>query len=532
MALKWPEVIAKPEFQSLSPEQKNSAQDEYFNEVVVPQVPKDQVDIAKSQFYKEFPKPSTDTRSVTQKAVGSAMKVAKPVIEYGGAAVGAALGTVGEPGLGTAAGGAMGYLAGRKISDVLEQYAGTQPKRSAEGEMKTTLKDVRDSLLQETVGPAVGKVGEVGKAVLGKVIPKEFEKRLYEGVAKWTVTMKPKAREEITNTVLQEKIPFNETGYKKVMENITDLNKKVDSVIEESNVPLPGRQPSPAAQVVPRSVSQGEIAGAEKITEGQLKSPGSNYFTSGQVEKPTTTVSSMTGTPTSGMTPTIKLDPKKYPDMDNIMSEAKKAIGQQAGKINKAVRTKQAEEYINRFYKDFDGQMDLKLAQELKKDANRQLDAYFTAFQKGEFKPQSQADVDALNGIRAGLQKEIERLAPEVKPMNERLGKFLDVQGPLMRAINRDTNRNPITLSEWLATGLGEGIAGIPGAAGGFIAKKVLGSASKISGYAIKLHEARSMPEVKKILSSGVGPATKANQLRSLGYESNMIAELLGLKNQ
>lgn len=498
-----------------------------------PVLPKDTMSMATGGASAPVGTPSgTPEVQTGKKLLGTAMKAGgKPLLEFGGAAFGGALGTAAEPGGGTVAGGMLGYLAGRKASDFLEQYAGTQPKRSVEGEIKTSLKDVRDSLLMETAGPAMSKAGELGKVAVGKLTPEWLSKRLYEGIAKWSTTLTLKAKQEITDTVLKEKIPFNETGYQKVMENVTKLNEGVDSVIMEKNVPLPGREPSAPGQIIPRQVAQGEVAGAGKITEGQLKSPETDYFTSGQFEKPTTTATSMTAKPTSGFKPTEKLDPKKYPDMDAIMAEAKKAIGLQKGKIQRTARIKAAEDYINQFYKDFDGQMDLALAQSLKKDANRQLDAFFNAFKKGEFRPQTAAETDALNGIRAGLQKEIERLAPEVKPMNERLGKLLDVQAPLMRATGRDANRNPITLSEWLATGLGESVGGIPGAVAGFVGKKVLGSASMVSKAAIKLDEAKNMPEVKEILQSGVGQLTQAARLRRLGYSYAVIQGLTG-KNQ
>lgn len=55
MAIKWKDVIAKPEFQALSPEQKAQAQEQYFNEVVAPQAG-NEADAAKQQFYSAYPK--------------------------------------------------------------------------------------------------------------------------------------------------------------------------------------------------------------------------------------------------------------------------------------------------------------------------------------------------------------------------------------------------------------------------------------------------------------------------------------------
>lgn len=53
MALTWKQVESKPEFQSLSPEDKVKAQEQYFNEVVAPQAG-DQVDTARKQFFTQY----------------------------------------------------------------------------------------------------------------------------------------------------------------------------------------------------------------------------------------------------------------------------------------------------------------------------------------------------------------------------------------------------------------------------------------------------------------------------------------------
>ncbi|MBX6952745.1 hypothetical protein EX226_18935, partial [Providencia rettgeri] len=54
MAKPWKEVIASPNYQSLSSEQKAAAQEQYFNEVVAPQVGTN-VEQARQQFYSAYP---------------------------------------------------------------------------------------------------------------------------------------------------------------------------------------------------------------------------------------------------------------------------------------------------------------------------------------------------------------------------------------------------------------------------------------------------------------------------------------------
>lgn len=50
MAKKWSQVVQSQEFQNLSPDQQESARNQYFDEVVAPQVPEDKLDVVRSQF--------------------------------------------------------------------------------------------------------------------------------------------------------------------------------------------------------------------------------------------------------------------------------------------------------------------------------------------------------------------------------------------------------------------------------------------------------------------------------------------------
>lgn len=65
MAKPWKEVISSPQYQSLSSEQKVSAQEQYFNEVVAPNVGND-IDNARQQFYTAYPLPQSQPEQATQ----------------------------------------------------------------------------------------------------------------------------------------------------------------------------------------------------------------------------------------------------------------------------------------------------------------------------------------------------------------------------------------------------------------------------------------------------------------------------------
>lgn len=62
----WKDVMAKPEFQALSQSDKIAAQEQYFNEVVAPNVPPDQAASVKNQFFGQYPVASVQpTESAT-----------------------------------------------------------------------------------------------------------------------------------------------------------------------------------------------------------------------------------------------------------------------------------------------------------------------------------------------------------------------------------------------------------------------------------------------------------------------------------
>lgn len=58
MAKAWKEVIASPQYQALSPDQKAAAQTQYFNEVVAPQAG-EQAEAARQQFFSAYPPAAT-----------------------------------------------------------------------------------------------------------------------------------------------------------------------------------------------------------------------------------------------------------------------------------------------------------------------------------------------------------------------------------------------------------------------------------------------------------------------------------------
>lgn len=65
MAKAWKDVIASQQYQTLAPEQKAQAQEQYFNEVVAPQAG-DSAEQAKQAFYAAYPVPSAEPQQQAQ----------------------------------------------------------------------------------------------------------------------------------------------------------------------------------------------------------------------------------------------------------------------------------------------------------------------------------------------------------------------------------------------------------------------------------------------------------------------------------
>lgn len=84
MPTPWKDVIAKPEYQALSPEDKAKAQEQYFEQVIAPRAPADQLDAVRSQFFSQYP---ANTESI-QTSSAPGIQVSWPEPEVRGDALG------------------------------------------------------------------------------------------------------------------------------------------------------------------------------------------------------------------------------------------------------------------------------------------------------------------------------------------------------------------------------------------------------------------------------------------------------------
>lgn len=83
------------------------------------------------------------------------------------------------------------------------------------------------------VGVDVAKLaGQTAKVGAGKIIPKNAPQSLIESGAKWSTTLAPEVRKNLTRTMLDEKINLSPKGYDKLNSSIDDINKQIKTALE------------------------------------------------------------------------------------------------------------------------------------------------------------------------------------------------------------------------------------------------------------------------------------------------------------
>lgn len=144
-------------------------------------------------------------------------KVARPVLEYGGLAAGAAGGAAAGP-AGSVAGAGLGYAAGRGMADLLDEWAGLKAPKSLGNRFAQTGKDVVSGGMMEAGGQLLGAgITAAGEKIAGS----DLAKRIYASSIKMPLSQKwVKARgpEGISNVKqavgrgLDQSIPPTEYG--------------------------------------------------------------------------------------------------------------------------------------------------------------------------------------------------------------------------------------------------------------------------------------------------------------------------------
>lgn len=163
MTASWNDVQANPDYQKLTPQEKEAARSQYFNEVVAPRVPKDQLAAARSEFDQDTLKSAPkEQQSLAQKAISQIGK--NPLV-----------GQV-EAGLSMASGAlALPIAAGASAYELATAPSGEKAKRAAEASQGVTEaltyqpRSEAGKATTEAAGKVLGLPGEAGEYAQEKV---------------------------------------------------------------------------------------------------------------------------------------------------------------------------------------------------------------------------------------------------------------------------------------------------------------------------------------------------------------------------
>jgi hypothetical protein len=207
---------------------------DYDTEVTIP----DGSDMKQVQaaLQKRFPdKNNKIERSIPQRIAGAVAPYARPVLEYGGAMAGGALGTAGEPGLGTLLGAGLGYAAGRQGANALEEYAGMKQPSTILQAAKEAVIDVGTGATMEAGGQVLG----AGVKAASPYITKAAQ-RLYGSATKmplskkWVQTMSESGVSDRVKAIkqgLEDKVYSSEYGIAKTKMLEQQAKNAVDDVV-------------------------------------------------------------------------------------------------------------------------------------------------------------------------------------------------------------------------------------------------------------------------------------------------------------
>lgn len=220
MAKSWKEVIASDKYLSLTPEQKAQAQDQYFNEIVTPQLQGSDVEVAKEQFYTAYP--VQDDYSATE--VLSSVIAPAEILASMGTGMAA-----------DAVGGISGLIAGAlpgergQAEDALRWVQDTftyQPRTRAAQDIMQSLQPVGE-FFQEIEQAA----GDVGYGATGYPIVGALSATVPAAIAEIPIFKGPKALARASKIQQAKKIDEAE-GFKQQADDLTAQPEAVSQALD------------------------------------------------------------------------------------------------------------------------------------------------------------------------------------------------------------------------------------------------------------------------------------------------------------
>lgn len=282
--------------------------------------------------------------------------------------------------------------------------------------------------------------------VVAKLAPKVqgAAERMYQSALKPPVTAGAEASRELSQTGLANALPVTEAGAAKLQGLIDDLNKKVAAKIQSK----PGAAISPA-RVAARADETAQQFGNQVNPTRDLKT----------IEN-----SQQEFLKTAGATPG---SPAVAPQPTGVLNAQGNPVMTQGTPATPAVPAPP---------------MAADKAQAIKQGTYAQLSKKY-----GEL---SSAQVESEKALARGIKEELETVFPEIKGLNAEESKLLNLQPALERAVSRVANHDLLGLGAPVTAGAGAVAAGAPGAAVGFLLKKVLDDPGMKSKLAITMMKA------------------------------------------
>jgi hypothetical protein len=194
--------------------------------------------------YQEQPKVQAPSLTTGQQIARTALPVVKPVLQYGGAAIGGILGATGGALSPTApvtspAGGilgaGLGYAGGTATANKIEEYAGLRKPESPLQQVSTTGKNIVEGAGMEMGGQIIGK----SLSLMGKQLQGTSEWFASHSIktptgSRWQKVLPEteySAREAVVNKMINEKIPPNKYGRAYVDNRISQIQNRISDEI-------------------------------------------------------------------------------------------------------------------------------------------------------------------------------------------------------------------------------------------------------------------------------------------------------------
>jgi hypothetical protein len=321
---------------------------------------------------------------------------------------------------------------------------------------------------------AAARVAKASYKAAAKNIPKALPGKMLETVLKFPPrkgTDNAARRASMIDTMLDKSIMPTVGGMRKVADTIVDLNTRMDAVIDSAVASGNARGVGSASYTVPVNIVYSELGKLRKSMGGMKLEGGKDLRTIDKVEK----------------------------------AFAKHVNQNLGGRKVMTVAELQA----------------------FKKDIHQLINWDMKGGAVGRAKNETRI------AMASGARKGVERVSPEVKGINQDMGKLLELRPELEGAVNRLGNNHFFSLLSNTKIMAGAGVdaaVGLPGVASGVaVGSSIVGSPRIKAGAALLMHNMRKHAETVEILGKLPLPMAQGF-LQEAGDLGKQLSEMLPIE--